>query len=220
VSNEPIGRAPAEVTNGHRVRRYAHGSRVPGWDESADLTKEPQEVPDLATTPVPDDLRAEIEDYMSRYPDRRSASIPALHAVQARYGWCTPAGIVQAAAVMRLTPAYLTSVATFYDQLDTEPVGEKRVYVCTNISCSLLGADDLLAAFQEHAGDDPAFHVRGFECLGACDMAPMASVDDKYVGPIDISEVPAILDAVRNGEDPLPEKQLKNRVTSNPHVQP
>jgi NADH:ubiquinone oxidoreductase subunit E len=126
--------------------------------------------------------------------------------------------MVQAAAVMRLTPAYLTSVATFYDQLDTEPVGRKRVYVCTNISCSLLGADDLLAAFQEHAGDDPEFHVRGFECLGACDMAPMASVDDRYVGPIAISEVPSILEAVRNGEDPLPEKQLRNRRTTDPHL--
>jgi len=167
---------------------------------------------------VPADLRAEIESHMARYPDSRSASIPALHAVQRRYGWCTPEGMVQAAAVLGLTPAYLTSVATFYDMLDTEPVGEKRVYVCTNISCSLLGADDLLAAFQEHAGDDPLFHVRGFECLGACDMAPMASVDDRYIGPIEIAEVPSILEAVRNGEDPLPEKQLRNRRTSNPHL--
>ncbi len=218
MSDQQYGHAGHEVTDGHRVRRYAHGSRVPGWDTAADLTKDPQEVPDLATTPIPDDLREEIEGYVARYPDRRSASIPALHAIQARYGWCTPEGVVQAAAVLRLTPAYLTSVATFYDMLDTEPVGEKRVYVCTNISCSLLGADDLLAAFEEHAGDDPKFHVRGFECLGACDMAPMASVDDKYIGPIAISEVPSILDAVRSGEDPLPEKQLRNRRTSNPHL--
>jgi NADH-quinone oxidoreductase subunit E len=205
------GAAPA-------VPRFAHGSRVPGWDDAADLTKPPEEVPDPATTPVPDDLRAEIEDYMSRYPDRRSASIPALHAVQRRYGWCSPEAIEQAACVMRLTPGYLTAVATFYDMLDTEPVGEKRIYVCTNISCSLHGADDLLAAFQEHAGDDPLFHVRGFECLGACDLAPMASVDDRYVGPIAPDEVPAVLDAVRRGEEPLPERQLRNRRTENPHL--
>ena len=60
------------------VRRYAHGSRVPGWDDAADLTKDPSPVPDPATTPVPADLRTEIEDYMSRYPDFRSAAIPAL----------------------------------------------------------------------------------------------------------------------------------------------
>ena len=203
---------------GPQVPRFAHGSRVPGWDEEVDLTKEPATYVDPAVVEVPADLRAEIESHMARYPDSRSASIPALHAVQRRYGWCTPEGMVQAAAVLGLTPAYLTSVATFYDMLDTEPVGEKRVYVCTNISCSLLGADDLLAAFQEHAGDDPLFHVRGFECLGACDMAPMASVDDRYIGPIEIAEVPSILEAVRNGEDPLPEKQLRNRRTSNPHL--
>lgn len=203
---------------GPQVPRFEHGSRVPGWDESVDLEKPPAGYPDSATTEVPDDLRAEIEGYMARYPDRRSASIPALHAVQARYGWCTPEGMRQAAAVLGLTPAYLTSVATFYDMLETEPVGRHRVFVCTNISCSLHGADDLLAAFQEHCGDDPDFHVKAFECLGACDMAPMASVDGAYVGPIEIGEVPSICEAVRTGTEPLPEKQLKRRRTSNPHL--
>jgi hypothetical protein len=51
-----------------RIRRFEHGSRVPGWDEAADLEKSPAVVPDPATTPVPAELRAEIEDYMSRYP--------------------------------------------------------------------------------------------------------------------------------------------------------
>ena len=55
-----------------QVKRFAHGSRVPGWDEAADLTKDPAVVPDPATTPVPDDLRDEIERYMVRYPDVRS----------------------------------------------------------------------------------------------------------------------------------------------------
>ena len=64
-----------------QVRRYAHGSRVPGWDEAADLTKDPAVVPDPATTPVPDHIRAEIEAHMAKYPDPRSASIPALHAI-------------------------------------------------------------------------------------------------------------------------------------------
>src|SRR5204863_3349524 len=133
------------------VRRYEHGSRVPGWDEAADLSKDPAQVPDLATTPVPEDLRAEIEGHMAKYPDHRSAAIPALAAVQRRYGWCTPEGIEQAACVMRLTPAYLTAVATFYDMLETTPVGRQTIYVCTNISCSLCGADELLAAFREAA---------------------------------------------------------------------
>ena len=80
-------------------------------------------IPELHEVDCPPELRERIEVLMSRYPDRHSASIPALWAVQERYGWCTPEGIRQAAAVMRVTPAYLESVASFYDLLHTEPVG-------------------------------------------------------------------------------------------------
>jgi NADH:ubiquinone oxidoreductase subunit E len=198
------------------VRRYAHGSRVPGWDEAADLTKDPATVPDAATTPVPEDLRAQIEIAMARYPDHHSAAIPALHAVQQRYGWCTPEGIVQAACVMRVTPGYLLSVATFYDMLETQPAGRHDVYVCTNISCSLNGADALHEAFSRAVGDDPDFNVRSFECLGACDMAPMASVDGQYVGPIALDEVDTVVQQVREGQEPLPEKQLARRKSVDP----
>ena len=200
------------------VRRYGHGSRVPGWDEGADLSKDPSPVPDPATTPVPEELRAEIEAAMAKYPDRRSAAIPALAAVQRRYGWCTPEGIEQAASVMRLTPAYLTAVATFYDMLDTEPVGRHRVYVCTNISCSLRGADALFDRFVERTDGDEDFEVRHFECLGACDIAPMASFDGVYVGPIELDEVETVLDQVRSGEPPLPDKQLARRMSTDPEA--
>jgi NADH-quinone oxidoreductase subunit E len=200
------------------VPRFGHGSRVPGWDEAADLTKDPIGVPDPATTPVPEDLRARIEDFMSRYPDRRSASIPALQAVQERYGWCTPEGIVQAASVLRLTPAYLIAVATFYDMLETRPVGRRQVYVCTNISCSLCGADALLARMREVAGEDPDMNIRGFECLGACDIAPMVSVDGEYVGPVTLDEVPELVQQIRDGAEPLPSKQLRRRPSVDPKV--
>ena len=137
------------------VPRFGHGSRVPGWDDAVDLTKDPAVIPDPATTPVPDELRGEIEAAMARYPDRRSAAIPALHAAQAVHGWCSPEAIDQVAAVMRLTPAYLTSVATFYDMLETEPRPKHDdVYVCTNISCSLLGADELFEAMVAAAAGD------------------------------------------------------------------
>jgi len=197
-----------------QVRRYGHGSRVPGWDDAADLTKDPSEVPDAATTAVPAELRAEIEEFMARYPDRRSAAIPALAAVQHRYGWCTPEGVEQAACVMRLTPGYLMAVATFYDMLETTPVGRNTVYVCTNISCSLLGADRLLEHLQAEIGEDPDFNVRPFECLGACDIAPMASVNGMYVGPIGPGEVSELVDQLRAGADPLPDRQLRRAPTA------
>jgi NADH:ubiquinone oxidoreductase subunit E len=200
------------------VPRFGHGSRVPGWDEAVDLTKDPAEVPDPATTPVPDDLRAAIEAHIAKYPERRSATVPALREVQQRYGWCTPEGIEQAACVLRLTPAYLISVATFYDMLETRPVGRNTIYVCTNISCSLCGADELYATVREEVGDDPDFNVRSFECLGACDIAPMASVNGTYVGPISLDEVPTLVQQVRDGAEPLPDKQLARRRSVDPNA--
>ena len=128
------------------VPRYEHGSRVPGWDEAVDLTKPPATVPDPALTPVPEELRAAIEAAMAKYPDPKSASIPALHLAQEHHGWCSPEAIQQVACVMRLTPAYLTSVASFYDMFSLQPKPKHDVYVCTNITCSLLGADEFYAA--------------------------------------------------------------------------
>lgn len=200
------------------VPRFEHGSRVPGWDEAADLSKDPAPVPDLARTPVPEELRARIEAHIAKYPDRRSAAIPALREVQERYGWCTPEGIEQAAAVMRVTPGFLISVATFYDMLETRPVGRHQVYVCTNISCSLCGADELFAAFAREVGEDPDFNLRSFECLGACDIAPMASINGDYVGPIALDEVPAVVAQVRAGEEVLPERQLVRRPSTDPNA--
>jgi NADH:ubiquinone oxidoreductase subunit E len=194
-----------------KVKRFAHGSRVPGWDEAADLTKDPAVVPDPATTFVPEETRREIEAAMALYPDVRSAAIPALKVVQREHGWCSPTAIEQAACVMRLTPAYLTAVATFYDMFDTVPVGEHQVYVCTNISCSLLGADALYDAMLSAAGDDPRFNVRSFECLGACDIGPMASVDGEYVGPLEPEDCRTIVDDVLEGRPVLEAKQLKRR---------
>jgi NADH-quinone oxidoreductase subunit E len=197
------------------IPRYAHGSRVPGWDTPADLEKDPATIPDPATTDVPAELRAEIEAHMALYPETRSATLPALEAAQRVHGWCSPEAIEQVACVMRLTPADLAAVATFYDMLDTEPVGRHSVYVCTNISCSLCGADALLAALEDATNAAPdgqaEFNVRAFECLGACDIAPMASVDGVYVGPLSLDDVPALLDDMRAGRPVLPEKQLTKR---------
>jgi len=194
-----------------QIKRYPHGSRVPGWDEAVDLSKDPAVVPDPATTPVPNELRIEIERHMASYPDERSASIPALHAVQRYHGWCSPTAIEQAACVLRLTPAYLTAVATFYDMFMTVPQGEHTIYVCTNISCSLRGADAIYGAMQDAVGADARFNVRGFECLGACDIAPMASVNGDYVGPLVEEDCATIVDDLLEGRLPLEAKQLASR---------
>jgi NADH-quinone oxidoreductase subunit E len=202
------------------VPRFDHGSRVPGWDESVDLSKDPAVVPDPATTPVPEELRQQIERSMAKYPDRRSAVIPALHDAQRLHGWCSPEAIQQVAAVMQLTPAYLTSVATFYDMLETSPApkGHHDVYVCTNISCSLRGADDLYEAMIAASAGHPEIDVRSFECLGACDIAPMASVDGEYIGPLDTGDAVRIVEDLQAGRPVLEAKQLRFRKSADPGV--
>lgn len=202
------------------VARYGHGSRIPGWDDAVDLSKAPAGVPDPAVTAVPAELRAEIEAAMAKYPEFRSATIPALHAAQRLHGWCSPEAIEQVACVMRLTPGYVTAVATFYDMFETHPVGRHRVYVCTNISCSLRGGKELLAAVEEAAGGDADFNIRGFECLGACDIAPMASVNGEFVGPLDHDDAAQLVEDLREGREVLPSKQLSRRPCADPGANP
>ena len=200
------------------VRRFQHGSRVPGWDEAADLDKDPAGVPDPALVAVPAELRGEIEAAMARYPDRHSAALPALAAAQRVHGWCSPEAIEQVACVMRLTPGYLTAVATFYDMFELEPVGRHSVYVCTNISCSLRGADALFSALEEAVAGDSDINLRHFECLGACDIAPMVSVDQRYYGPLELTDAARLVDDLRAGRDPLPELALANRAVADPNA--
>jgi len=153
---------------------------------------------------------------MVKYPDRRSAAIPALHAAQQEHGWCSPEAIEQVAAVMQVTPAYLTSVATFYDMFANAPKPRHDVFVCTNISCSLRGADDFYAAMAAAAEQDPNVTVRSFECLGACDLAPMASVDGEYVGPLETSDAERILEDLRAGGPVLADKQVRKLRCADP----
>jgi NADH:ubiquinone oxidoreductase subunit E len=181
-------------------------------------------VPEIEQVNCPPELQEQIETAMARYPQIRSASIPALWAVQSHYGWCSPEGIRQAAAVMGVTPAYLQSVASFYDLFATSPVGRHRVLVCHNISCWMNGADELVRNFCAAAGADPhaadhhgassedgEFFVKGFECLGACDLAPMASIDGRYYGPLTADDAAAAIDQLRSGAEVLPDKALAKR---------
>jgi NADH-quinone oxidoreductase subunit E len=198
------------------VKRYQHGSRVPGWDQAADLDKDPAGVPDPALVEVPAALRAEIEEAMARYPERHSAALPALAAAQRLHGWCSPEAIEQVACVMRVTPAYLSSVASFYDMFELEPVGRHSVYVCTNISCSLRGADALYDAIETAAAADRQINLRHFECLGACDIAPMVSVDHLYYGPLELTDAQRLIDDLQAGRDPIPDLALARLRSADP----
>jgi NADH-quinone oxidoreductase subunit E len=187
--------------------------------EGARVEAGPAEVPEPSDVPVPEELRATIEHHMSLYPDSRSAVLPALAAAQEVHGWLSPEAMEQVAAVMQVTPAYLESVASFYDMLELQPIGRHTIYMCTNLSCQLRGAQAVLGALAEATGapvggssPDGKFHLRSFECLGACDLAPMASVEGHYRGPLTPEDAFTIAQHLSEGGSPsdvLPEKRLR-----------
>jgi NADH-quinone oxidoreductase subunit E len=186
------------------------GDVPPGWDEAVRLELDPATIPDPFDVEVPDELRAEIEGHMAKYPDRHSAALPALGAAQRRHGWCSPEAIAQVAVVMQVTPAYLSSVATFYDMLRTQPIGNRYVYVCTSVACHVRNAKKVHDAIAEEAERQglEGVDLRHFECLGACDMAPMASVDGRYVGPLDVDDAAEVVSALKEGREVLPGRGL------------
>ncbi|MBI4896875.1 MAG: NAD(P)H-dependent oxidoreductase subunit E [Actinobacteria bacterium] len=174
-------------------------------------------VPQLADVSVPAELKAWIEERMAMYPEPKSATIPCLMHAQKLHGWLSPDAVRQVAAVMRVTPAYLVSVASFYDMFELKPRGRHTIYMCTNISCMLRGADAVMAELEAQVGvdnggtSDDGIYLRNFECLGACDIAPMASVDGTYIGPLTVADAKALVEDLRAERDVLPEKHLTRR---------
>ena len=168
-------------------------------------------IPDLAETHVPDELKKTIEAAMARYPDRRSAVMPALHAAQAVHGWCSPEALHQVAAVMQLTPAYLSMIASFYDMYNEEPVGRHHVYVCTSVACMPRQPRRVLEALQRRGRGggarghrDPRLRVPGRVRHGAdgVDRRPLRRARSS---PSDANE---IVDSIRAGRKPLPGRGL------------
>jgi len=101
-------------------------------------------------------LIEEIREIAGQYPDARSAILPALHLAQNRNdGWLPPQALEQVGTALGVTPAYVQSVASFYDMLHLEPVGRHLVEVCTNVSCALVGAQQVVEAFQRELGVRP-----------------------------------------------------------------
>jgi NADH-quinone oxidoreductase E subunit len=130
----------------------------------------------------------EIEAYKARYPDSRSALMPALYVAQEEYGgWLPREAMVEVAEVMGLTPADVESVASFYSMYNKHPVGKYLIEVCTNIACSLLGAQPLAQHIEQRLGVPPGdntpdglFTFKRVECMAACGGAPSIQVNGLY----------------------------------------
>jgi NADH-quinone oxidoreductase E subunit len=153
------------------------------------------------------DFHTEVQELKDLYPDWRSATLPALRLAQERHGYLSPEALRETAAALGTTPAFCASVASFYDMFHLAPVGRHMVEVCTNVSCALAGAQQVLEAFERELGvssgettEDGAFTLRPIECLGGCGWATIVSIDEHYRTHVTPEDVPAIVEELRNGD--------------------
>ena len=134
-----------------------------------------------------DKFHKEIERIRPRYPTNQALLIPALHLVQQEFGWVSPEAMDEIAVAIAINPAVVREVATFYTMFNLKPVGRHHLQFCTNVSCSLLGAEELLEATEKQLGiscgettKDGKFTIHEVECLGACGTAPCIQVNEDY----------------------------------------
>jgi NADH-quinone oxidoreductase subunit E len=146
---------------------------------------------------------AEVRRLQALYPDRRAALLPVLRMAQEILGYVSPEAEVYVAGLFDLSPAHVHEVATFYSLFFKQPVGRHVVSVCHNLSCTLLGAEDVIADLQERLGIEagettPDGRVTLFrvECLCACEVAPVMQVDDDYVGLLTREKIDAVLEGL------------------------
>ena len=150
----------------------------------------------------------EIRAVAAQYPVARSAILPALRIAQERHGgWLPPEAFEEVGEALDLTPAYCKAVASFYDMFHVEPVGRHLVEICTNVSCALVGAQQVVEAFEEELGvrpgettEDGAVTLRTIECAGGCGWGTVVVVDHRYREPVRAEDVPRIVQELRDAD--------------------
>src|SRR5687767_615517 len=132
------------------------------------------------------DMKIDLANkYFPRYPTKRAVLLPALHHVQHAYNWIPPQAMEELAAFLELAPAEVMDTATFYEEYWLKPKGKYLVQVCRSLSCEVCGSCDLTDRMKEKLGvelgettPDGRFTLVELECLGACELAPAALVND------------------------------------------
>ncbi len=156
------------------------------------------------------ELAAEI---IARYPRPKSALIPLLHLAQEQDGWVTDDAMVHIAELVGVSPAEVLGTCSFYEMFKREPVGRYLVNVCTNISCQLLGGEELLEHAEQTLGikagnttPDGLFTIEDVECIAACTEAPCLQVNYRYRHRISHAEFDQLVADLRAGslDDEIP----------------
>ena len=154
------------------------------------------------------DIKNKISSFKDKFPEgrQRSAIIEALHVVQHKNeGYLTPELLGEVAEVLDVPAMYIYEVATFYSMFSTKPVGRNNVAICTNISCMLRGADEVVDHVEkkleikigESTSDGRIYLKKEEECLAACCGAPMMMVNHEYHENLTPEKIDEILDKLK-----------------------
>jgi NADH-quinone oxidoreductase E subunit len=142
-----------------------------------------------------------IEEVLARYPEKKAALLPVLHLVQKEIGFISASEEKQVADLLEIKPIQVREVVTFYTMYNRKSVGKYHIQICSNLTCSLLGAQTLIDYLKEKLGielgettEDKRFTLSTVECLGACEHAPCMMVNYDYYGNLDKKTIDEILD--------------------------
>ena len=142
----------------------------------------------------------EIKKLKPRYPTNQALLLPALHLAQKEFGWISKEIMDEVAAAIDIPAPVVREVITFYTMYNLKPVGKYHLQLCTNISCCLRGAEELLHHCEKklgiHAGEttkDGRFTISHMECMGSCGTAPMVQVNDDYHEDLTIEKMDKLL---------------------------
>ncbi|NNC80251.1 MAG: NAD(P)H-dependent oxidoreductase subunit E [Acidimicrobiales bacterium] len=156
-------------------------------------------------------------EMIARYPRPKSALIPLLHLAQEQEGWVSDDAMAHLAELVGVTAAEVRGTCTFYEMFKLHPVGTYMVNVCTNISCQLLGGEELLHHAEEALGirpggttEDGLFTLEDVECIAACTEAPCMQVNYRYGLRLSTDDFDQIIADLRAGRHP------RGLVTANP----
>jgi NADH dehydrogenase (ubiquinone) flavoprotein 2 len=148
--------------------------------------------------------RERFEKILGRYPDKRAALLPVLNLAQEVRGHVSPETMDEVAGLLDLPDAYVRGVTTFYTMYNRRPVGRHLIQVCTNISCNLCGADEVMAAFLRYTATEPGetsedglFTVMEVECLAGCGFPTCVQINSRYFENVTPDAVPAILERLK-----------------------
>ncbi len=161
--------------------------------------------------PLPPDRTAWWERRKACFPEARAILLPLLHDIQDHRGLVDGEAMQWAADFVGISPVEVYGVLTFYWMYDLEPRAKRRIAVCRNISCDLMGARRIVEALEDELGlecdrgGDGDWSLRTVECMGACTAAPMMDVNGRYFEELTPEKAREIVRAIREGREEVPE---------------